>query len=74
MIHVGAVQERCLLVVDEWVEADGAVCVPSLHGLALDALPSLAQLVRLAPLLTHGKRALFLLVESSLNIREERLE
>lgn len=74
MVHVGAVKKRCLFVVDERIEADGAVSIGPLHGLLLNTFPKVAQFLCHASLFVHCKRFLFLLVESALYIGEEGLE
>ena len=72
--HVGAVEQTCLLVVDEWIETDWAVSITSLHCLSLDTFPELVKLLSLSALFTHCESAFLLLVERSLDIWEERLE
>ena len=74
VVHVGAVKQSCLLVVDEWIKTDWAVRITSLHCFSLDTFPELVKLLSLSALLAHRKRALLLLVECSLNVWEERLK
>lgn len=74
VVHVRAVEQRRLLIVDERIEANRAVSVASLTRLLFYALPELAQLLGCFALFIHRERALFLLVESPLHIGEERLQ
>lgn len=55
MVHVGTVEEGCLFVVDEGIEADGAIRLSPLHRLRFDTFPEVAQLLCHLLLLVHCK-------------------
>ena len=55
VVHVRTVKQRCLLVVDKGLKADGAVCVASLHGNLFYANPELIQLLFFTASSTHRK-------------------
>ena len=73
MEHVRAVEKSRFLVVYERIGADWAVCVPSFHRLTLDRLPEGIKFLGLLTLVVHCKRSFFLLIECSLDVREEGL-
>ena len=55
VVHVRAVKQGCLLVVDEGIEANGAVCVASFHGDLFYTHPKLIQFLFFAACPAHRK-------------------
>lgn len=74
VVHVWAVKQRCLLVVDKGIKADGAVFVASFHGYLFYTHPELIQFLFFTASSAHRKWLLFLLIEGALHIWKEGLK